>query len=548
MNKIRVRFAPSPTGYLHIGGARTALFNWLFAKKNGGAFILRIEDTDEARSTDESIRAIIESMQWLGLNWDEGPKIEDRGQRTEVRGQGTEVRGQRTEVRGQKTGDREKTHPPPLISQLSSLNSHLSPLTSHPSTLNSQLGSYGPYFQMERLDIYKKYAKQLISNGKAYYCYCTPEELKTMREEQQSKKLPPKYDGRCRNRGVRTDGGGQNAVIRFKMPREGKIAFDDIVRGHLEFENTLLDDFVILKASGVPTYNFACTIDDKLMEISHVIRGDDHLSNTPRQIHLYNALNWELPQFAHLSMILGPDGSRLSKRHGHTSVLEYKNDGYLNVALINYLALLGWSTSDSQQIFELDELLNKFSLEKCSKSPAIFDIQKLQWLNMEYLKKLSAEEIYKKSIPFITNAALPMDNPGLIIKILRTEKEKIKLLSDVPNIIDFFVLNDVKYESSALEKVLKDENADKILRDLLPIFENCNDFSKVLLEKSVRNFCELNGIKTSRAFHPVRVAVSGRMYGPGLFDLLELLGKQKVVERIAKFLSEYLEYGEEDKS
>lgn len=493
-SKIRVRFAPSPTGYLHIGGARTALFNWLFAKKHKGTFILRIEDTDEARSTAESVGVIIESMKWLGLDWDEGPITIDAGYRTQ------------------------------------DANDIL-----QPATCILHRGSYGPYFQMQRLDIYKKYAEQLISEGKAYYCYCTPEELKAMREEQQLKKLPPKYDGRCRNVGERRKERGERAVIRFKMPDEGCVRFNDIIRGELEFENKLLDDFVILKASGVPTYNFACTVDDYLMEISHVIRGDDHLSNTPRQIHLYRAFGWTLPSFAHLSMILGPDGSRLSKRHGHTSVLEYKNDGYLPDAMINYLALLGWSTVDSQQLFEKDELIEKFSLEKCSKSPAVFDIAKLQWVNMEHIKKLSPQKLFEISKPFIEKSGLPFKDET-ILKIISVEKEKIKLLSDIPNIIDFFVLKDVKYNEEDFRKIFKDPAAFTLLNEILKIFERTTDYSKEHLEKIVREFCEAKNIKTSKIFHPIRVAVSGRMCGPGLFDLLELLGKEKVIERIDRFL------------
>jgi len=477
--KIRLRFAPSPTGYLHIGGARTALYNYLFAKKNNGSFILRIEDTDEARSTDESMRAIVESMDWLGLKWDEGPQINSDGKISEI-------------------------------------------------------GSYGPYFQMRRLDIYKKYALQLIDEGKAYYCSCTLEELKKMRDEQIAKKLPPKYDGRCRQKKNDNING---CVIRFKMPSEGKVEFNDAIRGNMVFENSTLDDFVILKASGVPTYNFACVVDDHLMEISHVIRGDDHLSNTPRQIHLYQAFGWVPPVMAHLSMILGPDGTRLSKRHGHTSVLEYRDEGYLPEALVNYLALLGWSTTDSRQIFEKGELEKEFSLEGCSKSPAIFDNKKLLWMNMEYLKKLSPSEILNLSQQQIKKAGLSITDESYAERIIKVEKEKIKLLSDVPKIIEIFFKEDYPVDEAAVKKIFSEPSSKEVLKDVLKILEGAKDFTKITLEESLKQYAASRGIKNAKVFHPVRVAVSGRMEGPGLFDLLELLGRERVLTRIKKFLS-----------
>ena len=346
---IRVRFAPSPTGYLHIGGARTALFNWLFARHNNGVFILRIEDTDEMRSTDESVNGILESMKWLGLDWNEGP------------GLGSDLpTGQAGPTAGATGGQT-----PPR-------------------------GDYGPYFQMQRLDKYQAACDQLLKKGLAYPCYCTPEEVEKMRELALLAKRPPKYDGRCRNltseQRAASERAGKKKSIRIKTPQEGNTRFVDLVRGGLDFENALLEDFVILKTSGVPTYNFACVVDDHHMAISQVIRGDDHLSNTPRQILIYEALGWKAPQFAHLAMILGSDGSRLSKRHGATSVMEYKEAGYLPEALLNYLALLGWGTEDSQQIFSQAEMVEKFSLERCSKSPAAFDPNKLLWMNGEYIR------------------------------------------------------------------------------------------------------------------------------------------------------------------
>lgn len=485
---IRVRFAPSPTGYLHIGGARTALFNYLFAKRHGGSFILRIEDTDEARSTDESIRAIIESMNWLGLRWDEGPSTENAA-----------------------------------------------------DTVGT--GEYGPYFQMSRIDIYKRTAERLIAEGKAYYCACSAEELKKMREEMTAKKLPPKYDGRCRDKNRQrrkpSEAGDGDCVVRFKMAQEGSVVFDDAIRGRLEFENRLLDDFVILKGSGVPTYNFACTVDDYMMRISHVIRGDDHLSNTPRQMHLYRALGWEPPVFAHLSMILGPDGARLSKRHGHTSVLEYRDDGYIPEALINYLALLGWGTQDSKQIFAAGELQKEFNLENCSKSPAVFDNQKLLWMNMEYLKKLDPAEILSRAAGIAEKAGVTITDADYARKILSVEKEKIKLLTDVPKILDIFFADKIVYDEAAVAKIFADAAAPQTLEAAARKLDNVDDFTKGALEKTVKDFCLSSGLKNAKVFHPLRVAVSGRMQGPGLFDLLELLGKKRALERISEFLKNH---------
>jgi glutamyl-tRNA synthetase len=315
------------------------LFNWLFARHNKAAFILRIEDTDEARSTDESVNAIIDSMKWLGLDWDEGPGRENP--------------------------------------------------------------AYAPYFQMQRKDkgIYQKYVDQLLREGNAYPCYCTTEELDAMRKTAMAEKKAPKYNGRCCHltdaERKQKEAEGRKPVIRFKRPVDRPIKINDLIAGEVVFDPNLLDDFVIMKANGVPTYNFAVVIDDYCMDITHVIRGNDHLSNTPRQIQLYEALGWKdrIPQFAHLSMILGPDGARLSKRHGHTSVLEYKNDGYLPDALVNYLALLGFSTEDSQQIFGKQELIDKFSIERCSNSPATFDPQKLEWMNGEYIRMKKPQEL-----------------------------------------------------------------------------------------------------------------------------------------------------------
>ncbi|MBN1621873.1 MAG: glutamate--tRNA ligase [Endomicrobiales bacterium] len=479
---IRVRFAPSPTGYLHIGGARTALFNWLFARKNKGTFILRIEDTDEVRSTDESVGAIIKSMRWLGLDWDEGPEVG---------------------------------------------------------------GSHEPYFQVQRKEkgIYQQYIEKLFEKGNAYRCYCTTEDLEEMRDKAKKEGKQPKYDRRClsltENDWKQNDAKGKPYVIRFKRPDEETITIPDIICGEngVTFDNNLLDDFVLVKSSGVPTYNFACVVDDIEMEITHVFRGNDHLSNTPKQVQLYKVLEKELPKFAHFSMILGSDGSRLSKRHGHTSVLEYRDEGYLPEALKNYLALLGWSTEDSQQIFEQDELIEKFSVERCSTSAAVFDPQKLLWMNGEYIRKKSASEITKRFFYFATkNAEIQEKIKGwdksLVEKYIGVEQEKLKLLSDIPGRIDIFFVDNVEYEPEAVNKVLKKDTARMVLEESLKRLENQSDFGAEALEKYARDFAAEKNVGTGKVFHPLRVAVSGRTQGPSLFHMMELLGKDKVLKRI----------------
>jgi glutamyl-tRNA synthetase len=469
---------------LHIGGVRTALFNWLFARNKGGEFILRIEDTDEARSTEESVKVILDAMKWLELKWGEGP--------------------------------------------------------------GNECLKYAPYYQMKRKEqgIYQKYADELVIKRLAYHCYCTPEEVDEMRKEAQANKLPPKYDGRCshltseQKKQKETD--GRKAVIRFKMPDLGITVLNDLIRRRVEFDNSLLDDFVIMKASGVPTYNFACVVDDYLMEITHVLRGDDHISNTPRQMHIYNALGWKMPEFAHMAMILGHDGARLSKRHGHTSVLEYRKEGYLQEALINYLALLGWSTEDSQQIFTIEELEQKFSIERCGTSPSIFDPVKLLWLNGEKIRSKAPEQVYELFIDWLkyTNNEKLIENwdIDLLKKAIVLEHDKIKLLKDIPSLVDFFFAKDIEYKEEAVQKTLLSEkskdSAKFVLTESVVRLANQQDFSSAALEQYARALAAEKNIKTGQVFHPIRVAISGRTQGPSLFHMMEVMGKNEVVRRI----------------
>lgn len=473
--KVRTRFAPSPTGFLHIGGARTTLYNWLFARHHKGTFILRVEDTDEVRSTAESVTAILDSIKWLGLNWDEGPLDE-----------------------------------------------------------KTDKGPFSPYFQMQRVDLYRKYLDQLLKEGKAYRCYCTKEELEEMRRLATLEKRPPRYDGRCRSltdaQRAANESAGKKWSVRFKMPTDGVTIVEDVIRGNVSFENKLQQDLVIWKTTDGPTYNFCNVIDDHLMEVTHVTRGDEHLSNTPSQVQIYLAFGWKPPVFAHLSMILGPDGSKLSKRHGATSVLEYRDQGYLPHTMRNYLALLGWSTSDSQQLFTDEELIAKFDLAGCQKSPATFDTVKLQWMNGEYIRQMSIDELIGHAKPFLEKAGL-LGLPGPDLrKTIALEKEKFKLLSEIPTLIEFFY-KPVAMQPKA-EKNLSAPGVKQTLLELADVLQNFSPFEDKALEARIRKFCEEKGLKVGQVFHPVRAAVTGRAEGPTLFLMLEVMGRDTVVARL----------------
>jgi len=483
MNKeIRVRFAPSPTGELHIGGARTALFNYLFARHNEGKFILRIEDTDIARSTKGFSQSAMEGLKWLGLHWDEGPGVE---------------------------------------------------------------GDYGPYFQSQRLNIYKDYAYKLLKEKKAYFCYCTPEELNQRRKRMQKEGKFPKYDGRCRELSSeerrKFEKEGRKPTIRFKVLENGVTQVKDLLRGEVTFENKLLGDFIILKSDGTPTYNFANVIDDFLMKITHIIRGDDHLSNTPRQILLYQSFGFRVPLHAHIPMILGKDGAKLSKRHGATSVSYYREKGYLPWTMVNYLALLGWSTLDSQQFFSREELIKKFTLEKVGKSSAIFDPQKLEWMNGEYIRRMKSEELTSLLIPYLKKAGLvggdiDPKTGEMIEKITRLEQERIKTLSQITDLAEFFFKKEFEYDLKAVEKRLKKNYVPSLLKKIKERIKEISPFTKENLEKAIRPLSEELSLSTGEVFHPLRVALTGKTKGPGLFELAEVIGKDEVLRRIERIL------------
>lgn len=459
--KVRVRFAPSPTGYLHIGGVRTALFNWLFARHHKGTFILRIEDTDRSRSTEESIQAILDGMHWLGLDWDEGP------------------------IR-----------------------------------------------QMDRLEIYKEHADRLLKKSSAYLCYCTPEELDARRKEAQAKKLIPRYDGRCRDRSSPPP--DRPAAVRFKAPQTGQTIVEDLVKGRVQFDNAQLDDVIMLRSDGVPTYNFGVVVDDTLMDITHVIRGDDHLNNTPRQIQIYKALDYPLPKFAHLSMILGPDKSRLSKRHGATSVTEYHEQGYLPEALINYLARLGWSHGD-QEIFSGEELVEKFSLDNITSSPAVFNPEKLLWLNSHYIHEGDTGHLADLLKPFLVREGVTEDrmDGSILSKVIPALKTRSRTLVEMTQGAAYFFKDAIDMDASAQSKFLTPEIR-PLLLDLFQRLGAVSSFTPAEMETVFKNVMDEKGIKLSKLAQPVRVALTGRTVSPGIYEVMEILGKDRALARLKK--------------
>jgi glutamyl-tRNA synthetase len=464
-DNIKVRFAPSPTGHLHIGGARTALFNWLFARNLGGKFILRIEDTDRTRSTDEYIESIMEGMRWLGLDWDEGP-----------------------------------------------------------------------YRQTERFDVYKSHVDRLLEEGKAYRCYCTAEELDLRRKEAMDKGLSPKYDGRCRDLKERPE--GKPYSVRFKMPQMGNIVVEDMIKGNITFDNEQLDDLIIMRSDGTPTYNLVVVVDDVDMDITHVIRGDDHINNTPKQIHICRALGHEIPKFGHLPMILGSDKTRLSKRHGATSVVAYRDEGYLPQALVNYLVRLGWSYGD-QEIFTREELIKYFSFENVGKSAAVFNPEKLLWLNAEYIKATPPAELAELAVPFLTNQGIVKEGaePDMeyLSRAAATLTERAQTMVELATKLRFYLIEDdeIEYDPKARKKFLN-EKTRPYLEDLVEGFEPLDTFSHEKLEAVFNSVMEKNEVKLGKVAQPVRVSVTGGTESPGIFEVLEVLGKDRTLNRLKR--------------
>jgi glutamyl-tRNA synthetase len=473
---VRVRFAPSPTGFLHVGGARTALFNYLYARKHGGAFILRIEDTDQERNVGEALGGILTGLKWLGLPWDEGPEVG---------------------------------------------------------------GPHGPYFQSERLPMYADAATRLLDAGLAYRCFCDPEELKRRREAALSRGEPPKYDRTClRLSPSETEARvakGDPFAIRFLMP-EGETSWEDEVRGTVTFQNATLDDLVILRADRHPTYNFAAVVDDSAMKISHVLRGDDHISNTPRQIRIYAALGLTPSRFGHLPMILGPDGTRLSKRQGAVSVTEFRDDGILPQAMVNFLALLGWAFDGERELFTLEELIQVFSLDRVSKNPAIFNYEKLDWMNGEYFRALPLE-VKSDLVAAHLGQTRALPEPAIqdrqfLERAIAAVGDRMKRPRQFLEYAGYLYVDTVEPESTPWAELVAKPFAAARLKKLAAALAEVNPFEHDAIEKATRGVATSEGVKAGDVIMPARIALTGKKVSPGIFDVMMLLGKERTVERL----------------
>jgi len=460
---VKSRFAPSPTGNLHIGGARTALFNYLYTKHHGGVFVLRIEDTDVERSKDEYVQDILGGLSWLGIHWDEGP-----------------------------------------------------------------------YYQMDRMDLYREHAFRLLEAGHAYKCYCTPEMLEEKRKKALKEGGKPHYDGTCRDLPPDDTGNeGKPFVIRFRSPLTGEVSFTDLIRGTITFKCEELDDLIIFRTDSTPTYNFTVVIDDALMGITHIVRGDDHINNTPRQILIYEALGYTLPRFAHVPLIHGKDKARLSKRHGATSLLEYRNDGFLPEALMNYLARLGWAHGD-QEIFTRQELIEKFDLPNVGRSPSVFDMDKLTWLNGHYLKTLPAEDIAERLLPFLESMGIKASCDGRLVRIVVNLRERARTLKEMAQMAEYFFRDDFVFDETARGKFLTAATK-PILLDFVEGLKNVGSMDEEeTLKALIEGLTKKHNAKPVGIIQPVRVALCGRTVSPGIFEVIAILGKEAVEKRLMR--------------
>ena len=469
--QVRVRFAPSPTGYPHVGNIRTALFNWLFARHHGGVFILRIEDTDTARRVEGAVESIMDGLKWLGLDWDEGPE-----------------------------------------------------------------------FQSNRLPLYRDAADRLVRNGAAYHCFCSSERLEKVRAEQALQKLPPRYDGHCRSltseEVSRRLTSGERSVVRFKTPLEGDTTFHDLIRGDVTFSNATLNDYVLLKSDGYPTYHLANVVDDNDMRITHIMRADEWISSTPLHVMLYAAFGWTPPAFAHLPMILGPDKAKLSKRHGATTVIEYRDQGYLPEALFNFLALLGWALDDKTELFSRDELIAAFSLDRVGKTAAVFNKPKLDWMNGVYVRALSRDEFASRALPYLErdlpqSVRRPLDTEYLA-RVAALVQERAKVLSELGELCDFFFLDTLTYPAEGLiAKGMDAAGTLQVIRMVRGRLEAVETWDVTALESAVRPLCDLMGLSAKQLFGVIRVALTGRSAAPPLFDTMEVLGRTRSIKRLS---------------
>lgn len=481
---VRVRFAPSPTGPLHIGGARSALFNFLFARRMGGQFIVRVEDTDRERSSPESEKNILDSLRWLGITWDEGIEVG---------------------------------------------------------------GEHGPYRQTERLALYREYADRLFAGGHAYYCYCTEAELARDREDLLARGELPRYLGRCRNlteaEREELEKQGRRPVVRFRVPEAKTVVIDDLVRGQVSFDSDGIGDFVIIKSDGIPTYNFAVVVDDLQMQISHVIRGEEHLSNTPRQMLIYQALGQKPPQFAHVSLILGKDRSKMSKRHGATSIVQYRELGYLPEALVNFLALLGWAPPGEEEIFSLEELIGEFSLDRVAKNPAVFDLDKLNWLNGHYIRQSPTDRILSMALPYLREAGFVGQNISSAEEtrlwlIVDTVKEYLTHVSQIVDEAQVFFAAQVDPEDAEAAELLSGDQTPAVLSALRRRLEETAMLDAPAAKKLLKETGKETGIGGRQLYMPVRVALTGRTHGPELDRIMAILGVAGCLRRLNRVLSE----------
>lgn len=476
--EVRVRFAPSPTGPFHIGGARSALFNYLLARKTGGKLVLRIEDTDRERSTPESEENIKVALKWLGMTWDEGVDVG---------------------------------------------------------------GPYGPYHQMERLDIYKKYTDQLLAEGKAYYCYCTDEELEAERQALSAKGETPRYMGKCAHltaeQIAQYEAEGRKPTVRFRVPKDQQILIHDLVRGDVVFDSNGIGDFVIVKSDGIPTYNYAVVIDDSLMHITHVIRAEEHLSNTPRQCLIYDALGFPKPTFGHISLILGKDHTKMSKRHGATSVDQYRQLGYLPEGIDNFLALLGWSPKGEQEIFSMEELAKEFSMDSVAKNPAVFDLDKLNHINQHYMRQLSEEALYEVAKPhMLAKGYITGDEEGeklaWLHEVVATAKEYVYCASQIPDMVEMYFTDEFGFENEEAEAVLKAETVPSVINCLLTELPNMEALDIPAVKALFKKIQKTTKLKGKDVFMPIRVALTGNQHGPELAAMIPLLGVERTAKRV----------------
>ena len=475
-SQVRVRFAPSPTGYLHIGGLRTALYNYLFARRNGGAFILRIEDTDQSRKVEGAVDNLIEALRWAGIEYDEGP------------------------LRG---------------------------------------GQYDPYVQSERLETYRTNALELIETGNAYYCFCTAQRLEELRQRQNALKLSPSYDKHCRTI-PKVDASyraaaGERHVVRMKTPLEGTLLVDDIIRGNVSFDPGLLDDQVLLKSDGYPTYHLAVVVDDHLMQISHVIRGEEWLSSTPKHVLLYQFFGWQVPQFAHLPLLLNPDKSKLSKRQGDVAVEDYRAKGYLKEAIVNFVALLGWNPGDDREVFSMEELIREFSLERVGKTGAVFNVEKLNWFNFQHLRAKPEAEMLAMLRSDLAKSSLGSHqfSDYYLLSVVGAMRERASFVRDFVEKSPYFFVPPTQYDAEVVKKRWKPESP-RQLQSLADEFRLLHDPTRVDYEATLHKVSEALGVKTADLIHPLRLAVSGMGIGPGLYDILVILGKDETIQRIDK--------------